>query len=83
MVKVPKSVFVRNLMTSECLLQCLHISRFLPKFPSHRMTMWSVYLGGPSDSDYKDDDDRPEEEGQPRWPHPRGCCDRVSLIALP
>ena len=23
--------------------------------------MWSVYLGGPSDSDYKDDDDRPEE----------------------
>ena len=61
--------------------------------------MRSVYPGGPSDIDYKDDDDHheeglvglvdvdvddddPHEEGLPRWPHPRGCCDRVSLIAL-
>ena len=57
--------------------------------------MRSVYPG--DTSDYKDDDhhheegladvdvddDDPHEEGLPRWPHPRGCCDRVSLIALP
>ena len=41
-----------------------------------------MYTGGLVNSDYKDDDGDHEEE-LPRWPHPRGCCDRVSLIALP